>query len=109
MYTAKGQLNRDAMFHQHMPLVRRVPTMIAKLPQRGLDDLIQVGLIGLDRRAYATRSRRAQFEDLRQPAHPRRHARRAARRRWMIAARARARRDIEQAMHRVEQRLGRSP
>ena len=33
MYTAKGQLDRDALIRQHVPLVRRIAHhMIAKLP-----------------------------------------------------------------------------
>ena len=49
MYTAKGQLDRDAMIRQHVPLVRRIAHhMIAKLPPNvELDDLIQVGMMGL--------------------------------------------------------------
>ena len=49
MYTAKGQLDRDALIRRHVPLVRRIALhMIAKLPPNvELDDLIQVGMIGL--------------------------------------------------------------
>src|SRR5574343_569252 len=49
MYTAKGQRDRDAMIRQHVPLVRRIAHhMIAKLPPNvELDDLIQVGMMGL--------------------------------------------------------------
>ena len=48
-YTAKGQLDRDALLRQHVPLVRRLAHhMIAKLPANvEIDDLIQVGMIGL--------------------------------------------------------------
>ena len=49
MYTAKGQLDRDALIRQYLPLVRRLANhMIAKLPPNvELDDLVQVGMIGL--------------------------------------------------------------
>ena len=49
MYTAKGRLDIDSMLRQYSPLVRRLAhQMIAKLPANvELDDLIQVGLIGL--------------------------------------------------------------
>ena len=49
IYTAKGQLEREALVRQHVPLVRRLAHhMIAKLPPNiELDDLIQVGMIGL--------------------------------------------------------------
>jgi DNA-directed RNA polymerase specialized sigma24 family protein len=49
MYTAKGQLDRDALIRQYQPLVRKLAHhMMAKLPASvQVDDLIQVGLIGL--------------------------------------------------------------
>ena len=49
MYTAKGQLDRDALIRQYSPLVRRLAHhMMAKLPPSvQVDDLIQVCLIGL--------------------------------------------------------------
>src|SRR4029077_13954108 len=49
MYTAKGQLDSGALLKQYQPLVRRLAhQMIAKLPANvELDDLIQVGMIGL--------------------------------------------------------------
>jgi RNA polymerase sigma factor for flagellar operon FliA len=49
MYTAKGQLDANAMLRQYSPLVRRLAhQMIAKLPANvELDDLIQVGMMGL--------------------------------------------------------------
>jgi len=49
MYTAKGHMDREHMIRQYVPLVRRLAHhMIAKLPPNiELDDLIQVGMIGL--------------------------------------------------------------
>ncbi|MCB1998720.1 MAG: RNA polymerase sigma factor FliA, partial [Rhodoferax sp.] len=49
MYTAKGHLDANSMLKQYSPLVRRLAhQMIAKLPANiELDDLIQVGMIGL--------------------------------------------------------------
>ena len=112
MYTAKGQLDRDALFHQHVPLVRRIAHhMIAKLPPNvELDDLIQVGLIGLNdalSRYEATqgvqfetfasqRIRGAMLDELRGGD-------------WMSRGARKSQKDIEQALRRVEQRLGRSP
>lgn len=48
-YTAKGQLDRDAMIRQYLPLVRRLAHHAdCQLPANvELDDLIQVGMIGL--------------------------------------------------------------
>ena len=112
MYTAKGQLDRDAMFHQHVPLVRRIAHhMIAKLPANvELDDLIQVGLIGLNDaltryevtqgvqfETFASqRIRGAMLDELRGGD-------------WMSRGARKSQKDIEQALRRVEQRLGRSP
>lgn len=112
MYTAKGQLDREALFHQHVPLVRRIAHhMIAKLPPNvELDDLIQVGLIGLSDALsrYETaqgvqfetfasqRIRGAMLDELREGD-------------WMSRGARKSQKDIEHALHRVEQRLGRSP
>lgn len=112
MYTAKGQLDREALFHQHIPLVRRIAHhMIAKLPPNvELDDLIQVGMIGLTdalSRYEATqgvqfetfasqRIRGAMLDELREGD-------------WMSRGARKSQKDIEHALHRVEQRLGRSP
>ena len=112
MYTAKGQLDRDALFHQHLPLVRRIAHhMIAKLPPNvELDDLIQVGMIGLNDalsryevaqgvqfETFASqRIRGAMLDELREGD-------------WMSRSSRKSQKDIEHALHRVEQRLGRSP
>ena len=112
MYTAKGQLDRDALFHQHVPLVRRIAHhMIAKLPPNvELDDLIQVGMIGLNDalsryevaqgvqfETFASqRIRGAMLDELREGD-------------WMSRSSRKSQKEIEQALHRVEQRLGRSP
>ena len=112
MYTAKGQLDRDVLFHQHVPLVRRIAHhMIAKLPPNvELDDLIQVGMIGLNDalsryevaqgvqfETFASqRIRGAMLDELREGD-------------WMSRSSRKSQKDIEHALHRVEQRLGRSP
>ncbi len=112
MYTAKGQLNRDALIRQHAPLVRRIAHhMIAKLPPNvELDDLIQVGMIGLSEalsRYEATqgvqfetfasqRIRGAMLDELREGD-------------WMSRSSRKSQKEIEQAVHRLEQKLGRSP
>ncbi|GAB2748032.1 RNA polymerase sigma factor FliA [Melaminivora jejuensis] len=112
MYTAKGQLDRDALLTQHLPLVRRIAHhMIAKLPPNvELDDLIQVGMIGLTDalsryevaqgvqfETFASqRIRGAMLDELRGGD-------------WMSRSSRKSQKDIEQALHRAEQRLGRSP
>ena len=112
MYTAKGQLDRNAMIRQYQPLVRRLAHhMMAKLPANvQVDDLIQVGLMGLSDalsryeagqgaqfETFATqRIRGAMLDELREND-------------WMSRGSRKSRKDIEQALHRLEHRLGRTP
>ncbi|MDP4301569.1 RNA polymerase sigma factor FliA [Leptothrix discophora] len=112
MYTAKGQLDVNAMLKQYSPLVRRLAhQMIAKLPANvEIDDLIQVGMIGLTDalsrfdsgqgvqfETFATqRIRGAMLDELRGAD-------------WMSRGNRKHQRDIEGAVHRLEQRLGRTP
>ncbi len=112
MYTAKGQLDREALIRQHVPLVRRLAHhMIAKLPPNiELDDLIQVGMIGLTEalsryevtqgvqfETFATqRIRGAMLDELREGD-------------WMSRSSRKSQKDIEKAVQRIEQKLGRSP
>jgi RNA polymerase sigma factor for flagellar operon FliA len=112
MYTAKGQLDANAMLKQYSPLVRRLAhQMIAKLPANvELDDLIQVGMIGLSDaltrfdvgqgvqfETFATqRIRGAMLDELRGSD-------------WMSRGDRRHQRSIEAAVHRLEQKLGRAP
>jgi len=112
MYTAKGQLDRDALIRQYQPLVRRLAHhMMAKLPASvQVDDLIQVGLIGLSEalsryeaaqgvqfETFATqRIRGAMIDELRDSD-------------WMSRGSRKSQKDIEQALRRLEHQLGRSP
>ena len=112
MYTAKGQLDRNALIRQYQPLVRKLAHhMMAKLPASvQVDDLIQVGLIGLSEaltryeatqgvqfETFATqRIRGAMLDELRGSD-------------WMSRGDRRQQRAIETAVHKLEQRLGRAP
>ncbi len=112
MYTAKGQLDRDALIRQYLPLVRRLAGhMLAKLPPNiELDDLVQVGMIGLTEalsryeasqgvqfETFATqRIRGAMLDELRNGD-------------WMSRSSRKGQKDIERAIHRLEQTLGRVP
>jgi RNA polymerase sigma factor for flagellar operon FliA len=112
MYTAKGHLDANAMLKQYSPLVRRLAhQMIAKLPANvELDDLIQVGMIGLSDaltrfdaaqgvmfETFATqRIRGAMLDELRGND-------------WMSRGDRRQQRAIETAVRTLEQRLGRAP
>lgn len=112
MYTAKGQLDRNALIRQYSPLVRRLAHhMMAKLPPSiQVDDLIQVGLIGLTEaltryeasqgvqfETFASqRIRGAMLDELREND-------------WMSRGSRKSQKEIESALHRLEHRLGRSP
>jgi RNA polymerase sigma factor for flagellar operon FliA len=112
MYTAKGQMDRNALIKQYQPLVRRLAHhMMAKLPPSvEVDDLIQVGLIGLadaltryeaaqgvQFETFATqRIRGAMLDELREND-------------WMSRGSRKSQKDIETAMRKLEHRLGRSP
>lgn len=112
MYTAHGQLDRDALIRQHAPLVRRIAHhMIAKLPPNvELDDLIQVGMIGLAEalsryestqgvqfETFASqRIRGAMLDELRESD-------------WMSRSSRKGQKDIEVTIRRLEQTLGRTP
>jgi len=112
MYTAKGRLDNSDLIRQYSPLVRRLAhQMIAKLPANvEVDDLIQVGLIGLTDalarfdseqgvqfETFATqRIRGAMLDELRGGD-------------WMSRGTRRQQREIETALHKLEQQLGRAP
>ena len=112
MYTAKGTLNRDEQLRKYSPLVRRLAHhMIAKLPPSvELDDLIQVGMIGLTEAiARFEPSQGVQFETF------------ASQRirgaiidvlrdgDWMSRGSRKSQKDIEGAVHRLQQKLHRPP
>jgi len=112
MYTAKGRLDNSSMIKQYSPLVRRLAhQMIAKLPANvEIDDLIQVGLIGLTDalsrfdigqgvqfETFATqRIRGAMLDELRGGD-------------WMSRGTRRQQREIGGAVRKLEQAYGRAP
>ena len=112
MYNLKGQLSRDALLKQYTPLVRRMAHyMIAKVPANvEVDDLIQMGMIGLadaltryetghgaQFETFATqRIRGSMIDELRESD-------------WLSRTSRKGQKDIERAIHKLEQRLGRSP
>ena len=111
-YSAKGRLDVNAMLRQYSPLVRRLAhQMMAKLPANvEVDDLIQVGMIGLadalsrfdpaqgvQIETFATqRIRGAMLDELRGAD-------------WLSRGTRKQQRDIERAVHSLEQKLGRAP
>ncbi len=112
MYTAKGHLDRNALIRQYQPLVHKLAHhMMAKLPANvQVDDLIQVGLMGLSEaltrfesaqgvqfETFATqRIRGAMLDELRDND-------------WVSRGIRKSQKDIEESMRRLEHRLGRSP
>ena len=112
MYTAQGRLDNSATLKQFSPLVRRLAhQMIAKLPANvELDDMIQAGMIGLNDalgrfdaaqgvmfETFATqRIRGAMLDELRNGD-------------WMSRGNRKQQRQIEAALHKLEQQLGRAP
>ena len=112
VYNAKGRLERNHLLRQHVPLVRKLAhQMMAKLPASvELDDLIQVGMLGLNEaisrydanagaqfETFATqRIKGAMLDELRSLD-------------WMSRGDRKLQRDIESAVHRLEQRLQRAP
>lgn len=112
MYTAQGQLDRDALIRQHAPLVRRIAHhMISKLPPNvELDDLIQVGMIGLaDALSRYESSQGVQFETFASQRIRGAMLDELRDNDWMSRSSRKGQKDIEQAMRRLEQRLGRTP
>ncbi|RZS78724.1 RNA polymerase sigma factor FliA [Pigmentiphaga kullae] len=112
MYTREGTLARETNVEQYVPMVRRMAHhMVARLPASvQIEDLIQAGMLGLldalgrfeeglgaQFETYATqRIRGAMLDELRRGD-------------WLPRSVRQVQRKIEAAMHRSEQRLGRSP
>jgi RNA polymerase sigma factor FliA len=112
MYTAQGRHDNSATLKQYSPLVRRLAhQMIAKLPANvELDDMIQAGMIGLNDalgrfdtaqgvqfETFATqRIRGAMLDELRNGD-------------WMSRGNRKQQRQIEVAIHKLEQQFGRAP
>ena len=112
MYTAFGQLDRDALIRQHAPLVRRIAQhMIAKLPPNvELDDLIQVGMIGLaDALSRYEASQGVQFDTFASQRIRGAMLDELRENDWMSRSSRKGQKDIEQAISRLEQALGRQP
>ena len=112
MYTAHGHLDRDALIRQHATLVRRIAQhMIAKLPPNvELDDLIQVGMIGLaDALSRYEASQGVQFETFASQRIRGAMLDELRENDWMSRSARKGQKEIESAIHKLEQQLGRSP
>lgn len=112
MYTANGRPDTQALLKQHSPLVRRLAhQMIAKLPANvEIDDLIQVGMIGLhDALGRFDAAQGVQFETFASQRIRGAMLDELRGNDWMSRGNRRQQREIEAAVHRLEQRLGRAP
>lgn len=112
MYTAHGQLDRDALIRQHAPMVRRIAQhMIARLPANvEMDDLVQVGMIGLaDALSRYEASQGAQFETFAMQRIRGAMLDELRDTDWMSRSSRKGQKDIESAIARLEQQLGRAP
>lgn len=112
MYTPHGQLDRDALIRKHAPLVRRIAQhMIAKLPPNvELDDLIQVGMIGLaDALSRFEASQGVQFDTFASQRIRGAMLDELRDNDWMSRSSRKGQKDIEVAIHKLEQQLGRTP
>jgi len=112
MYNAAGVINKERPLADFAPLVKRIANhMVAKLPPSvEVEDLIQVGMIGLmdalsryeetpgaQFETYAAqRIRGAMLDELRETD-------------WLPRGARKSMRQIEAAVHVLQQRLGRSP
>ncbi|HVW64171.1 MAG TPA: RNA polymerase sigma factor FliA [Nitrosospira sp.] len=112
MYNAAGVIDRKPAVAEYAPLVKRIANhMMAKLPPSvGVDDLIQVGMMGLMEalsryeetpgaqfETYAAqRIRGAMLDELRHTD-------------WMPRGARKSMRQIETAVHALQHRLGRAP
>jgi len=112
MYTAAGSLDRQHYVEQYSPLVKRIAhQMMVKLPPSvQIGDIMQAGLIGLmdavsryeveqgvQFETYAAqRIRGAMLDELRQND-------------WMPRSARKTQRQLDSAIAKLEQRLGRSP
>lgn len=112
LYTVKGQFDREDLLRQYFPLVKRLAhQMMAHLPANvEVDDLIQVGLIGLSEaltryepslgvkfESFASqRIRGAMFDELREND-------------WMSRGSRKVQKTIEKTLRQLEHQLGRSP
>ncbi len=112
MYTARGTFDRETAIRRFGPTVRRAASqMAARLPANvELDDLVQAGMIGLfDAMTRFEPSHGVQFETFAMQRVRGAMLDELRGTDWLPRSVRRSQRDIERAIHRAEQRLGRAP
>jgi len=113
MYTSQGKVATSSeVLTQYAPLVRRLALqLIAKLPASvDLDDLIQAGMIGLmDAAGRYKEDQGAQFETYASQRIRGSMLDELRNNDWLPRSMRKTSREVEHAVHEVEQQLGRAP
>ncbi|MEJ0003566.1 MAG: RNA polymerase sigma factor FliA [Pararobbsia sp.] len=112
MYTAQGRVTQAEVLTQYAPLVRRLALqLVAKLPASvDLDDLIQAGMIGLlDAAGRYKEDQGAQFETYASQRIRGSMLDELRSNDWLPRSLRKTSREVEQAVHEVEQQVGRAP
>lgn len=111
MYNAQGKMSQTDVLTQYAPLVRRLGLqLVAKMPASvDLDDLIQAGMIGLlDAASRYKEDQGAQFETYASQRIRGAMLDELRNNDWLPRSLRKTSREVESAVHKVEQRLGRS-
>ena len=112
MYTATGTIDTQQRIAQYAPLVRRMAHYLAaKLPPSvEIDDIVQAGMMGLmDAAARYQDGQGAQFETFASQRIRGAMLDELRQNDWLPRSTRKSLRQIESAVHRLEQRLGRPP
>jgi RNA polymerase sigma factor for flagellar operon FliA len=112
MYTAQGKVAQSEVLEQYAPLVRRLALqLVAKLPASvDLDDLIQAGMIGLlDAAGRYKEDQGAQFETYASQRIRGSMLDELRSNDWLPRSMRKTSREVEHAVHEVEQQVGRAP
>ncbi len=111
MYNAQGKLSQSEVLTRYAPLVRRLGLqLVAKMPASvDLDDLIQAGMIGLlDAASRYKEDQGAQFETYASQRIRGAMLDELRANDWLPRSMRKTSREVESAVHKVEQNLGRS-
>ena len=111
MYNAQGKLSQSDVLTKYAPLVRRLGLqLVAKMPASvDLDDLIQAGMIGLmDAASRYKEDQGAQFETYASQRIRGAMLDELRANDWLPRSMRKTSREVESAVHKVEQNLGRS-
>ncbi|WP_250529271.1 RNA polymerase sigma factor FliA [Caballeronia sp. ATUFL_F1_KS4A] len=111
MYNAQGKLSQSEVLTKYAPLVRRLGLqLVAKMPASvDLDDLIQAGMIGLlDAASRYKEDQGAQFETYASQRIRGAMLDELRANDWLPRSMRKTSREVESAVHKVEQNLGRA-